>query len=159
MGFRQGIGPLLLHWVLGGQNEERRIQFEIFGTGRDPLFRHGFKKSCLSLGRRTVDLIRKHDVGEDRPLDEFEASLTGLRIILQDFGTEYVAWHEIRSELNSAEPEMHAVRQGTDQKSLGQTGHAFQKGMAPGKQNNQKLFDHILLANDYLGEFLSHRLA
>ena len=72
LGFGQRIGSFLLDRVLGGHDEERRLEVERVGPGRDLVLLHGLQECGLGLGRRAVDLVGQHDVGEDRPLHEAE---------------------------------------------------------------------------------------
>ena len=86
--FRQRIGALLLDRVFGGQHhEEIRHLVGLAGDGDLALF-HRFKQRGLDLGRRAVDLVGKHKVGEDRTLLELElTALVGLDI---DFSAGHI---------------------------------------------------------------------
>jgi hypothetical protein len=63
---RQRIGALLLDRVLRGEHEERPRQRERLAAQRDLMLLHRLEQRRLDLGRRAVDLVGQHDVGEDR---------------------------------------------------------------------------------------------
>ena len=66
LGLGQRVGSLLLDRVLGGQDEERIGQaVPLAAHGHLPLL-HGLQECRLGLGRRAIDLVGQHDVGEDR---------------------------------------------------------------------------------------------
>ena len=66
LGLGQRIGPFLLDRVLRGQHEERVGQpVPLAADGHLPLL-HRLEQGGLRLGRRAVDLVGQHDVGEDR---------------------------------------------------------------------------------------------
>ena len=55
--------------------------------------------------------------------------------------------------MDALEFEMKNLRDGFDQKRLGQAGGAGDQAMPAGKQRNQQLFDDVALADNDLGEF------
>jgi hypothetical protein len=55
------------------------------GDGHFPLL-HGLQQGRLRLGRRAVDLVGQHDIGEDRPADELERPFLRLGVALDDVG-------------------------------------------------------------------------
>ena len=62
----QRIRPFLLDGVLRGEHEERLGQLERLPADGDLLLLHRLEQRRLHLGRRAVDLVGEHDVGEDR---------------------------------------------------------------------------------------------
>ena len=45
-----------------------------------------------------------------------------------------------------------------DEQRLGQAGHAHQQGVATAEDGDEHLLDHLVLANDHLGELAAHAL-
>ena len=65
--FGQRIGAFLFDRVLRREHEERFFQFESLFADRDLLFLHRFEQRALHLGRRAIDFVGEHQVGENRP--------------------------------------------------------------------------------------------
>ena len=57
LGFGQFKGTALLDWVLRGDHQERRGQFEGRVADRHFAFLHRFEQSTLNLGSGPVDLV------------------------------------------------------------------------------------------------------
>ena len=70
----EGVGAFLLDGVLGRQHEEGRVEVVGMARRRDVPLLHRLEERGLGLGRRPVDLVRQHDIGEDRTLHEAEDS-------------------------------------------------------------------------------------
>ena len=66
----------------------------------------------------------------------------------------HVAGHQVGRELDPLEGQVRGLGQRADQQGLGQPGHAFQQGVAAGEDGHQHLLDHLVLADDHLGQFL-----
>ncbi len=64
----QGVGAFLLDRVLRREHEERVGQGMRLVADRHLPLLHRFEERALHLRRRAVDLVREHDVGEDRAL-------------------------------------------------------------------------------------------
>ena len=64
---------------------------------------HGLEQGGLRLGRRAVDLVGQHHVGEDRPVQEDELAPAGLGVVLQDVGAGDVGGHQVGRELDALE--------------------------------------------------------
>ncbi len=67
-------------------------------------------------------------------------------------GAGDVARHQVRGELDAAEIELHRVGDGADQQRLGEPRHAHEQGVPARQHRQQHLFDHLLLADDPLGD-------
>ena len=75
--------------------------------------------------------------------------------LVQHFGAENIRRHQVRRELDAlgVEPERDAER--FDELGLGETGNADQKRMAAGEDGDQRVLDHLVLAeNDGRDRFL-----
>ena len=155
LGLGQRIGAFLLDGVLGGKHEERPVQF--VGPpdhSHHPLL-HRLQQRGLGLRRRAVDLVRQHDVGENRSLHELKLTVPAARF-LQDVSTGNVRRHQVGGELDTAEGEIHGLGQGVDHQRLGQTRHTHQQAMSAGQNAGEQALDHILLALDHPGQFGPH---
>ena len=64
---------------------------------------HRFEQGGLGLGRRAVDLVGQHHVGEDRSLEEDETAPAGLGVVLEDVGAGDVGRHQVGRELDALE--------------------------------------------------------
>ena len=72
LGFWKRIGSFLLDGVLRGQHNERCREFVGDSLNGHLLLFHGFKQSCLGLGRCTVDFVSQENVREQGSSTEFE---------------------------------------------------------------------------------------
>jgi hypothetical protein len=115
---------------------------------------HGFEQGGLGLGRGPVDLVGQDDVGEQRAFQELELAVPRAAVFLDDFRPGDVGRHQVGSELDAAECQRHALRQGADHQGLGQAGHALQDAVAPAEESDQQLFDDLVLPDDDAGELL-----
>ena len=72
---------------------------------------------------------------------------------MQDLRARNVGGHEVRRELDSLELKVKNARNRLHQKRFGQAGSTGDQTVASGKEGDEDLFDHLLLANDNLREF------
>ena len=100
LGFRQRVGALHLHGVLGGHHEEGPAQRVGDPVDADLALLHAFEQRGLGLRRGSVDLVADKDVGEDRAGLELE--VTPARVVHADAGD--VAGQQVRRELDSPWP-------------------------------------------------------
>ncbi len=152
LGLGQRIGAFQLDRILGREHEERQRQRVGLAAGGDFLLLHRLEQGRLGLGRRAVDLVGQHDVGEHRTVDEAHHALPGRLVLLEDVGAGDVARHQVGRELDAAELEVEHAGETRDQQGLGQPGHADQQHVAVGEQRGQELFDHGILADDDLAQ-------
>ena len=154
----QRVGAFLVDRVLGREHEEGLVELELVVADRDALLLHRLEQRGLGLGRGAVDLVREHDVGEDRALEELEHPRLGHRVLLQDLGADDVRGHQVGGELDALEGEVQGARQGRDEQGLGQAGHALEHAVAAREDRDQQLLDDLVLADDDLGELAADRL-
>ena len=145
------IGAFHLDRVLRGEDEERLFQRVPNAGGGDLVFLHRFEQRGLRLGRRAVDFVGENHVGEDRAAHEDHAPLAAG--VLENLRAGDVRGHEVGRELDALEFEVENLRDGFDEQRLGQAGRAGDQAMPAGKQRDEDLLDHFLLADDDLGEF------
>lgn len=67
-------------------------------TYRNGTFLHRLQQGRLCLGRRTVDLIRQHDIGENGAVVEFE-----MAIFIQNLRSCNIGRHKVRRKLDTLE--------------------------------------------------------
>ena len=97
----QRVGTFLLNRVLRCHDHEQRRHLVRCACHRHlPLF-HGFKHGRLHFGGRPIDLVTKHDVGEDRPGLETKLALAVLLVV--HLGAGDVRGQQIRRELDATE--------------------------------------------------------
>ena len=159
LGFGERIRALLLDRVLGRQHEERVGQRMPHAADRHLPLLHGFQQRGLRLGRRAVDLIGQDRVREQGTFQEPPLARAGRSILFDDLRPGDVGRHQVGRELDATERQVQSPRQRADHQGLGQAGHAFQQAMPAAEQGNQQLFDHVLLADDHLGQLTRDLLA
>ena len=126
---------------------------------RDLTFLHRFKQRRLGLWRRSVDLIRQHNVGEQRSLHETEIAMTGRTIFFHDLRAGDVGGHQVGCELNATERKVQRLGQRADHQRLGQTGYSLQHHVTATEQANQDLVDDGLLSDDDLAQLFENFLS
>ena len=57
LSFGKRVGALLFDWVLGGEHEERLVEFVVDTAGGYSLFLHRLKKRCLGFRRCPVNFV------------------------------------------------------------------------------------------------------
>ena len=146
LGLRKRIGTLLLYRVLGRHHKERLRQPECLVAYRDLPLLHRLEQGRLHLCRGTVDLIRQHEIGEDRPLADLEL-LALLRI---DHRPYHIRRQEVRSELYPAELGVHCRRKRIDGQGFRQSRNTFEQDMSVGEKPYQQILHKMLLPHDDL---------
>jgi len=111
------------------------------------VFLHRFEQRALRLGGGAVDLVGEHDLGEDGPAVQFEASggPTG-HIHHQHVRSGDVSGHQIRRELDAGEVQIEARGEGSYEQGFPQAWRAFEQNVPAGDQSPQHLVDGCLLA-------------
>ena len=112
---------------------------------RDVSLLHGFEQSCLRLGRRTVDLIRKDDIGKDRTFLKLE-----LPLLVQYLRTRDIAGHQVGCELYALEGEVEHICNGLYQQCLGEPGHTHEQRMPIAKDRDDEIVHHFVLPDNHL---------
>jgi len=102
----------------------------------------------LHFGRRPVDFVGQHEIGEDRTFARLERPLA--RHV--DHGPDQVGRQQVRRELNPLEPRRQGLRQGLDRRRFGQARHAFEQNVPVRQQAHQQPGDHLLLPDDGLAQ-------
>jgi hypothetical protein len=112
-------------------------------------FLHGLEQRGLHLGRRAVDFVGQHHVGEDGALVGGELAGLGR----EDHGADHVGGEQIGRELDAAAFDAEGLAHRADQKGLGQSGHAFNEHVAIREQGDQQLFNDLFLTEHRFGDF------
>ena len=119
----------------------------------DVVLLHRFQHGRLGFGRGAVDLVGKHDVGEDGAGLELELLLPA-RALDQNIGARDVGGHQVGRKLDAGELEIHGLRQRAHEQGLAQSRHAFQQGVSARQQADQHAVDDRLIADDHLSDLV-----
>ena len=143
---RQRVDALGLERVLRGEDEERPREGARLAGDRHVPFAHRLEQRRLDLRGRAVDLVREHDVREQRaPLD---------REVLArrppGAGPDEVGGHQVRRELQPGEVAAHGLRHRRHGQRLGQAGKALDQAVAVGEQADHDPLDEEVLTHDDL---------
>jgi len=111
---------------------------------RDGALLHRLEQRGLRLRRRAVDLVRQHEIGEDRPRPEGELPRAG-----EECNSGDVGGHQIGSELDALELDVEGERQSAYQQRLRRPGHPLEQHVTAGQQTHQRLARRRLLPQDH----------
>jgi hypothetical protein len=128
---------------------------------RDVPLLHDLQQRRLRLGRRPVDLIGDHDVGEDRSTVELEFASS----LIEDRYSGHVRGKEVGGELDAAPFTAYRRRDRSGEGGLADTRYVLQQQMPLGEKAGEREFDDLGLAQDHrahiaresrrdIGEFL-----
>ena len=109
--------------------------------------------ACVLGGVRLISSARIM-LREQRTFQETPLAGPRRAVLLDDLRAGDVRRHQVGRELNAAEGQVQRPRQRADHQRLGQPGHAFQQAVPAAEQRDQQFFDHLLLADDHLGQLL-----
>ena len=109
---------------------------------------HRLEQRGLRLRRRAIDLVRQHDVGEDRSLRVLEKAPAGRVILLQQLGARDVARHQIGRELHARKREVEGLRHGLHEQRLREAGDADEENVSASQQGRDEIVDDFALADD-----------
>ena len=143
LGFGEGIDPLVLDRVLGGQHEERVRGRVGLAADRHVAFGHHLEQRALHLGRRSVDLIGEKEVGENRT--EFDIELLGGGA--KDPGADDVGGQQVGGELDPVERAADGAGHRLHRQGLGEARDAFQQAVTVGDETHDHPLDRPLLAD------------
>ena len=118
------------------------------------LLGHDLEQRRLHLGRRPVDLVGEHEVGEHGA--ELDVELLARRPV--DPGADDVGGQQVGRELDAGERAADDAGQRLDRQGLGQAGHALEQAVAPGEQAHEQALDGAVLADDHLLDLEQRRL-
>ena len=145
LGLREGVGPLELDGVLGGQDEERGREAAGVVPHRHRPLLHRLEHGALGLRRGAVDLVGEHQVGEDRARLVAEAS-PGLGL-LDDVRPHDVRRHQVGRELDPRERQGEDLPEGADEHGLPEPRDALQQDVAAGEQADERVSEQVGLAH------------
>ena len=146
LGFRQGIGALVLDRVLRGDHHEGRPQLIRDRVhGHLPLL-HRLQEGRLCLGAGPVDLIGQDDVGEDGPGPELEVPT----LLVEDVHAGDVGWKEVRRELDPSEGAIDGPGDALGQHGLSDARHVLDQEVALRHERGEGQTDLAGLALDDL---------
>ena len=117
------------------------------------LLLHRFQQRALHLGRRAVDFVGQHQIGEDGAAPGGERA--GLRIV--NLRADQVGRKQVRGELEAGELDVDGRGERLDRQGFGQARHAFQQDVPVGQQADDQAFDQVILADDDLADLAKKR--
>ena len=82
--------------------------------------------------------------------------LTSVNVLLlevEDVGAGDVGGHQVGRELDAIEVRAEHMGERADEQGLGDAGHAFDERVLAGEDGDERLIDHVLLADDDLADF------
>ena len=132
-----GLRELIRHYV-DHQREvvTRRTQYELRRAEARAHILEGLLVALDNLD--AVDAVTR---------DEAKAALAA-RALLEHFGAENVGWHQVRRELNAPRVKAEDDTHGFDELGLGQTWDTDEQRVATRQNRDQRLFDHLVLAEN-----------
>ena len=133
---------------------ERAGQRIGLGADGDLAFLHRLEHGGLGLGRRPVDFVGQHEVGEDGAREEHGAATAGVHVLLQNLRARDVAGHEVGRELDPAEGEVEGASEGAHEQGFGQAGDARDEGVAAREEGKEDVVDDVTLAHDRAAHLL-----
>src|SRR6059036_3218842 len=145
LGLRERVGALVLDRILRRDHEERPVQRERLALQRRLAFLHRLEERGLGLRRGAVDLVREEDVREDRAPSEDEVA----RLAVEHVRPRDVRGQQVRRELDTAEREAQARREGLRDQRLGQPRDVFDQEMTVAEDRPEHSFQDGALADDH----------
>ena len=146
LGFRQGIGSLLLDRILGGEYEKGIVQREGLPADGDLALLHRFQQGALDLGGGAIDLVGENYIREDRPFLDHELAV----LRLKDQRADQVRRQQIRRERDTLEARVDARGKGGDGGGLGESGNPFDEDVSIAEQADHHPVQKFVLADDDL---------
>ena len=157
LGLRQRVRALHLDRVLRRQDEERRGQRARDAPHGHRRLLHALQQRRLRLGRRPVDLVGQHDVGEERTLLELEV-LPTVGVLDDDVGPDDVGGHQVGGELDARERQLETLRQRLDEERLAEARHALEQHVAAREHADEDVVDDLAVTDDDLLDLRAQRL-
>jgi hypothetical protein len=118
---------------------------------------HRLQQRGLRLRRRTVDLVRQHDVPEHGPVHELEEPPPGGVVLLEQLGAGDVARHQVGRELHARELEIERLRHGLHEQGLRETRHADEQCVTPRQNGRDEVVHDLALPHDSARDLLVQR--
>ena len=141
---RQGIGPVVLDRVLGGDDHERVAHRVGPAFDGDLAFAHALEQCALRAGRGAVDLIGEQDMAEDRAGAEGESAVLG-RV---DHAPDDIGREQVRRELDPMEVAGDGLGKGLAQSCLAHAGDVLDQDVSPGAERGDDQLGGVCLALD-----------
>jgi len=116
---------------------------------------HGFEQRGLHLGGGAVDLVRQHQIREDRPPLDAEAGVPGV----EDLRADHVGGQHVRCKLDAREAGVDGSSQRLHRQGLGQARQALEQDVAAAQEAHEQPLNHCLLAHQHLADLTLQRAA
>ena len=142
-----------LERILRRDHPKRRRQVPRHIVCRHTALRHRLQQARLRAGRGPVDLIRQHQVGENRP--RLEAKLPAL--LVKNRHAKDVCRKQVARELDARKLEADRDGERLRKQRLADARHILHQQVAAGEQADDRLANHRLLALENLEHVLLQR--
>ena len=120
------------------------------------MFLHGLQERRLRFRRRTIDLVRKDDIAENRSRLETELRISVL-ILYNNIRPRYVRGHQIGGKLHPRKGKIEYAAQGTHETGFSHAGNAFEKNVPSRNHRDNRAFDDLFLP-DYIALHLPENI-
>ena len=125
-------------WVAKTMNGRRElVRVHVDG---DVALLHALEQARLRLGRRAVDLVHEHDVGEDRPRPELEARLA----LVVDVGADDVGRQQVGRALHARELAVERARERARERGLADARIVLDEDVALGEEGDDDVAQHVV---------------
>ena len=119
--FGKFISSFLFHRVLCGKDGIELTHLMSNAVNAYLTLFHHLEQGSLRFGRSTVDLVHQYDIGKDRSL--MKVKIIGFHI--EHSGTQYVARHQVRRKLDTAEVRIDQTSRQSGKQCLCNSRHTF----------------------------------
>jgi len=148
--FWQGIGALLLDWVLRRHHEEEFGKRMGRVASGNLALAHRLEERGLDLRGSTVDFVSEDEVVEDRTGLKMKARVFGVI----DLGTRHVGGQQIGSELDAMIVTVDRIRESLDGTGLRESRGALDEEMPVGQQGDEQALSQPVLTDHFLVEMV-----
>lgn len=131
--------------ILRRNNHERLIQGIGLVVERNLRFTHRLQKTTLCFRRRSIDFIRKYNVGENRTRHKFK----GLFLAVEYRDPYDIGRKQIARELNALEGAIQRSRKTMGECRFSNPRYIFEQEMPARQERDQAHFDHVRFAFDH----------
>ena len=135
----QRVRALELDRVLRREHDERARELVRVDVDGDAALLHALEQTGLRLGRRAVDLVDEHDVGEDRARPELEAVLAPV----EDVHADDVGGQEVRGALHARELEIERPGERAGERRLAHAREVLDEDVPLGEERDDEVGDDL----------------
>src|SRR5579875_1877466 len=150
---RQWKRAFQFHRVLGRNDYERARQWHRLALHADLSLLHSLQQRGLCARCGAVDLVRQHNLREQRTGSKFKLS----ELLIVKSNTDNIRRKQIRGKLNALERAAKRTGQRFSHGGFANARHILEEHMSLAEQRNQQQIDHFLFSHDHVAHTLEHR--